>query len=229
MGLDSRGVPVLYSLTMGQAFNQGPRERQPLAPGQVIPQEIKAVVLAEAAWLGDKAACEKYGISERSLQRIRRAAGTDVAMLQSLAVKQRQMEKRWMEDIDVTIGGAVRTINFCAEEVRRDPRAAKNPEMIKALSSAAKTLADIKLANRVIDARLRQIEGANVDEPVDEEHLLKPGEVEIAPGVIICSPELNELEEMRNISTESSSIIDLTTDSADISVSGTASSLSDSE
>lgn len=168
---------------------------------------LHAIVLAEAAWLGDEVACEKYGISRRTLQRIRRSAGTDLALMQALEVKKRLFEKRWLEDLDSSIGAAIRTVRVCADEVAKDSRAAKNPQIIKELAGAIKLLADVKLANRVIDARLKQLTDDNG--PVDESHLLKPGEREIAPGVIIMSPELDEADEAREFTTESPSLVDL--------------------
>lgn len=176
-------------------------------PGQGVPIDLRAVILAEAAWIGDDSACDKYGITKRTLQRIRRRSGTDVALMQALEVKKRAFERRWLEDLDGTIGAAIRTVRVCAEEVAKDPRSAKNPAIIKELAGAVKLLADVKLANRVIDARLAamQMDGG----PVPESHQLGPGEVEIAPGVIITSPELSEVDEARGFTTETPSVIDL--------------------
>lgn len=186
-----------------------PHPANPGGEGHPIPEDIKPIILAEAAWLGDQTACEKYGISLRSLQRLRRSVGTDVALLQSLEAKKRLFEKRWLEELDSSIGAAIRTIKTCADAVAADPRASKNPAVIHEIAGAVKLLADVKLANRVIDARLKGLERPNEDTPDKPSEYLLPGEIELAPGVIITSPELDEVKEAAGFTTESPSLIEL--------------------
>lgn len=171
--------------------------------------DVRAVLLAEAAWIGDEAACEKYGVSKRSLQRFRRQAGTDMALMQALEAKRKAFEARWLEDLDLSLGEAIRTIRVCALEVAKDPKSAKNPAIIKELAGSIKMLADVKLANRVIEARLLGLNSGQ--QPADESHRLQPGEIEIAPGIIVQSPELAEANQAADFTTEVPSLVDLAT------------------
>lgn len=162
-------------------------ERPALAPGIPVRTDIKAAIIAESAWAGDEATAAKYGISRRTIQRMRRALETDTELALALAVKQQAFEQRWLGDIDVTLGKAIRTIGEIAESVLRDPTAKRNPAMLHELTYSAKVLSDVKLAKTIIDARLAGLNPTTP--PIGEDRQLNPGETQLAPRLVIPSPD----------------------------------------
>lgn len=187
---------------MAQPFNEV-YERTPHKAGEPVPQDIRAAILTEAAWAGDLVTCEKYGIVQRTLQRWRRAITYDDALAEAIAEKKKAFEKRWLDDLDLSLGQAVRAVGACARAVEADPKACKNPAIIHELAVAVRLLADVKMASKVIDARLEvmrqnQLPPASNGHNGEEERnppRLMPGEVEIAPGVFVLSPASAALEE----------------------------------
>ena len=169
------------------ALASNPEDREPLSPGVPVRDDIRAAIIAEAAWAGDEATCAKFGISRRTLQRFRRALATDVELALALAAKQEAFEQRWLGEIDVTLGKAIRTIGEIAESVLKDPTAKRNPAMLHELTYSAKVLSDVKLAKTIIDARLAGLNPSTA--PIREDHQLGPGETQLAPRLVIPSPE----------------------------------------
>lgn len=169
------------------AYATNPEDRPDFAPGVPVRTDIRAAIVAEAAWAGDEATCAKFGISRRTLQRFRRALETDPELALALAAKQEAFEQRWLGDIDITLGKAIRTIGEIADKAVKDPSAARNPAMLHELVYAAKMLSDVKLAKTIIDARLKGLNPST--EPIHPNRQLGPGETQLAPGLVIPAPE----------------------------------------
>jgi hypothetical protein len=169
------------------AFAANPADREPLSPGVPVRPDIRAAIIAESAWAGDEATCAKFGISRRTLQRFRRALENDPELMLALTAKQQAFEQRWLGEIDVTLGKAIRTIGEIADKVIKDPTASRNPAMLHELTYAAKMLSDVKLAKTIIDARLAGLNPST--SPIREDHQLNPGETQLAPRLVIPAPE----------------------------------------
>ncbi len=108
-----------------------------------------ATILAEAEVLGDGAACAKHGISDRTLRNYRARLAQDPELAALFREKLGALARRWEEDLNPAIGEAIAFLRKAAREANpRDPKA------IEAVASALKTLAELDLTHKVLEARL---------------------------------------------------------------------------
>jgi hypothetical protein len=123
--------------------------------GFKVGDEVMMQVVVEAAYFGDEPSCAKYGVSARTLQRYRRRLATDGNLAKIVARKREAFDREWALSLNRTIGKAASAIEAVSDEIAKDPKqASKNPAILEALAKALYTCASVKLANRVIDARI---------------------------------------------------------------------------
>jgi hypothetical protein len=123
--------------------------------GLKVDDQVVAQVLIESAYGSDEATCAKYGVSLRSLQRYRRRLITDDSLAKIVERKREAFDRQWATTLNRAIGKATSAIEAIAGEIAKDPKqASKNPAILEALAKALYTCASVKLANRVIDARI---------------------------------------------------------------------------
>lgn len=120
----------------------------------MIDREFAAQVLIEAVYTTDERACQKYGISERTLRRYRAAMAKDSELSAFVRIKKQALDKAWADELRIALHKGIRTLSDCMEAISADPAYRKNPMIVSAIAGAIKLCADIELTGRIIDARL---------------------------------------------------------------------------
>jgi hypothetical protein len=108
-----------------------------------------AAVLVEAAYFGDKAAADRYGITVRSVERYRERLDDDIELSAFVTIKKQEFEDRWAEELPAAIRASIRFLAKAANEADH-----KDAQTIYSVAGALKILADVTLTKRVLDARL---------------------------------------------------------------------------
>jgi uncharacterized NAD-dependent epimerase/dehydratase family protein len=157
-------------------------------PGARLHPEFVATLIVESAYFGDEPTLKKYDVSSKSLARFRKKLlnGTDEKLSQAVSKLQLQYENRWAERINKAIEHGVDTIEIIYntitgnEEARK--LAARNPQMLEALTSSVKMLASVKLADKVISAKIAAIQapqdfGDDFGEP-DAPRVIEPRQIQ---------------------------------------------------
>ena len=131
--------------------------------------ELAAAVLVEAAYMTDERACDRFGVSLRSLQRWRKALATDDVLASCVATKKAALDAKWADDLTTPIRAAARFITDAA--LNADANSKRNPEFVHAIVGALKVCADVHLTSKVLDVRIAQSTGTRSglfgDEPSD--------------------------------------------------------------
>jgi hypothetical protein len=126
-------------------------------------KEFAATVLIAALFTSDDKACSKFGITTRTLQNYRRRLITDTELSEAFATRKAKLDEAWSDDFLIPLRKAALVIDEAFEEIRKDPRALKNPMLITAVSEAAATCADIVLTKEAIHAQF-----GNQDQPANQ-------------------------------------------------------------
>lgn len=111
-------------------------------------RELAAMVLVDAAYKGDKAAAELYGLTDRTLRNYRKRLLADTELSALFQHKRALVEKDWAADAPMAIKAGVAFLLRAAQE------ATVTPEMVHAVAGSMKLLADMVLTKQVLDARL---------------------------------------------------------------------------
>jgi hypothetical protein len=121
----------------------------------MLNKELAASVLFDAIYTTDEQACQKYGVSVRSLQRWRRllADGDDPELAGCVATKKAAFDRAWAEQLPVALTKALTTLSECMDAVRADSLLRVNPDMIYSIVGVVKTCAEIELTRKVLNAR----------------------------------------------------------------------------
>lgn len=121
---------------MGRSFNTG----------------RAAMVLCDAMIMGDRKAAEKWGITQRTVQKYRHRLEND-EQLRTLTNKYRQQQtEKWLEDIPVAMSAMIDYFTRAAQEL--SPQSATAADIVAAFEA----IADIQLTQKVIEARLKDID-----------------------------------------------------------------------
>ena len=115
-----------------------------------------ATILIEAAYQGDKDTAERWDISVRTIQRYRNRLDEDDELSRIVAVKKRQYETEWANELPAAIREATRFLQRAARE--SDP---KDPAAVHAVAGALKILAEVGITKAILDARFSGFFGAN--------------------------------------------------------------------
>ena len=129
-------------------------------PGRIsmaaLNKELAAEVLLAAIFTTDEQACQKYGVSLRSLQRWRRQlADGDPELAGFVATKKAAWDAAWAEGLPAALARGLQALEKCFKEIHADTSACKNPVVIHAVAGAVRIVAEIHLTSKVINARLR--------------------------------------------------------------------------
>lgn len=130
-----------------------------------LKRELAAAVIVDALFSTDKAACERYGISLRSLQNYRQKLAEDEELALIFARKKAEFDKTWVDGLPGALRSAIQFIADSSEAARADPNYKKNPMVIQAIAGAMKLCADVYLTSRVVEARLREGSDAGLTDP----------------------------------------------------------------
>jgi hypothetical protein len=117
-------------------------------------RDFAAAVLIEAVFMTDAIACDKYGISLRTLRDYRARLHQDPELAAIFHTKKTLLDRAWADELVKAMRGAAAFIFEATETARNDEGCKTNPEMIAAMAGALKLCADIHLTSKVLDARL---------------------------------------------------------------------------
>ena len=126
--------------------------------GHTTEPALAAQMLLEAVIGGDKVVAAKYGVSTRTIQRIRKRAetGSDTKLSEEVAKKKQLAEREWSKRVPEAMGAAVNFLETAARQA--DP---KDPGAIHSIAGALKMLSEVAATWKVLDARLSQNAGQN--------------------------------------------------------------------
>ncbi len=100
-------------------------------------RELAATVLLEAMFTTDAMACEKYGITIRSVQRWRQRLGEgDQELAFLVSAKKALLDAEWAGQLPKILRKGFEALGKCFEAIEADPEAQKNPVVIHALAGA---------------------------------------------------------------------------------------------
>jgi hypothetical protein len=106
-----------------------------------------AAAIAEADFFGDRRACQRFGISSRTIQRWRHRAKQDPVLAADVASKKKMLLEKWQAD-------ASQPLSVALEELaRRMPLAetAVDAKVIFAIAGTVKILGELKLSAVLLD------------------------------------------------------------------------------
>lgn len=112
-----------------------------------------AMILLDAATMGDRATVEKYDISSRTLQRYRSRLANDQELTALVAHKKAEQDKQWASEIPGAIAACIKFIANASQNLKPD-----DPEAVHAIAGAMKILSEIAMTREVIEARLSAME-----------------------------------------------------------------------
>ena len=111
--------------------------------------ERAAVVLVDAAYMGDKEAAKNHGVTTRSIRNWRERLAEDAHFSAIFREKKNLVDQEWANELPSAIRSAIRFLRESAKESKLgDSRA------IAAVTDALKALADVALTRELLDARL---------------------------------------------------------------------------
>ncbi len=116
--------------------------------------ERAAMVLCDAVMMGDRAAADKWGITQRSIQRYREKLETDDKLRHYAAKLQAKQEQDWIGEIPKVLAEGMAFLKSAFVQ-NLNSEGVLNPETITALTGVIETLADIDLTRKIIAERLK--------------------------------------------------------------------------
>jgi len=116
--------------------------------------EFAALVLVDAMVLGDQKAAEIHGVSARTVKRYRKRFKSDPKLTQLVTYLRQTILQPKRPALEDAIASTIEWIEDAPKHLDRD-----NPEHLVVITQAFKTLSEIHLANRMIDARLAALPG----------------------------------------------------------------------
>ena len=121
--------------------------------------ERAAVVLVDAAYMGDKRAAEKHGVTARSVRNWRKRLEVDQQFSVVFREKKILTDQEWASELPSAIRAAVRFVRESAKESKLG-----NPDATKVVADALRILVEVALTREILDARL-----AGQNRPTGEE------------------------------------------------------------
>lgn len=118
-----------------------------------------ATILVEAAFFGDSQAAERWGVSERTVQRYRKRMGKSDELSSIVALKKENFEQNWADEIPAAIRSATRFLMNASRQA--DPT---DPAAIHAVAGAMKIMAEVGLTKEILDVRLGRYDRPNGEE-----------------------------------------------------------------
>lgn len=115
-----------------------------------VDNDRAAAILVDAAYRGDEAAAELWGISPRTVQNYRARLADDPELALIFHEKRRGVERDWAASLPATIHAGTEFVQRAARQ--GDP---KDPNMVNAVAGAIKQIAEIWFVKQMLDLRLR--------------------------------------------------------------------------
>lgn len=115
----------------------------------VLNKERTALILVEAAYFGDPATSQKWGIAERTIRNYRQRLNDDTELASLFQDKKELFESDWAADIPAAIRTAVNFLQRASKQA--DPQ---DHENIHAVAGALKIMSEVALTKAILDVRL---------------------------------------------------------------------------
>lgn len=122
-----------------------------------VRRERWATLLVEAVTLGDNPACERAGVSTKTLQRARSAVQTDAELSRLVREKKALSDAKWADELP----GAIRQTIAWIQRATDQGAVLPDADTIHAMAGALKILTDVGTAHRVLEVRLKKMEEAS--------------------------------------------------------------------
>lgn len=110
--------------------------------------ERVAGILVEAAYYGDEVTAKEHGITTRTIRNYRSRLAKNDELSAFFRIKKQEFENRWANELPEALEAGIRYLMKAAKQA--DP---SEPKAIHSIANSLKTLADIALTKRVLDAR----------------------------------------------------------------------------
>lgn len=123
-----------------------------------IDPDKAAAILVDAAYRGDEAAAELWGVSQRTVKRYRARIDTDDQLALAVQEKRQLVEQDWADTLPNTIRAAAEFIERAAKQ--GNP---KDPNMVHAVAGGMKLVAEVYFVKQMLDARFK--DGRHDGEP----------------------------------------------------------------
>lgn len=118
--------------------------------GRGFNYERAAIVLCDAMIMGDRVSAERWGLTQRSVQRYRDRLENDDKLRQITQEYRDKQTHQWLEDMPQALCAIVEFMKASAQEL-----SPQNPGHLVAITKALEVLADIQLVQTVVESRLR--------------------------------------------------------------------------
>ena len=132
--------------------------------GPNVDPERVAQIVVDASLIGDEAAAKRHNVSTKTVGRYRDLAQSDEVVSKLVAAKWEAADKDWSVGLSSAIKAQIEFLNRAATSASHT-----DPEVIREVTGALKTLADVALTSRMLDARIanRTGQAREADGPAD--------------------------------------------------------------
>jgi hypothetical protein len=112
------------------------------------------MVLCDAVIMGDRKAAQKWGVSLRSICNWRDNLENDEKLRNLMQLYRQKQTEKWLEDIPIALSGIIRFVNEATHEL-----SPSKAEDLIAVVTALEAIADVKMTEKILEARLNNAEG----------------------------------------------------------------------
>ena len=111
--------------------------------------DLASSALVDAAYMGDKEAAEKHGVTTRTVRNWRNRLETDARFSSFFREKKLLSDQEWASELPSAIRAAIRFVRESAKESKLG-----DPDATKVVADALRILAEVALTREILDARL---------------------------------------------------------------------------
>lgn len=129
--------------------------------------QLMAQVLLDAVYSTDKAACQRWSITDRTLRNYRKQLVTNAEFSVFFHTKRKEFEANWTQHTTPVL---VKSLNFLEKVMEgADERQMKNPQFIEAVTETFRTVAEVQITANILDAQVEaaKLAGNGQDESED--------------------------------------------------------------
>lgn len=111
--------------------------------------DLASSALVDAAYMGDKEAAQKHGVTTRTIRNWRNRLETDARFSSFFREKKILSDQEWANELPSAIRAAIRFIRESAKELKQG-----DPKATEVVADALSILAEVALTKEILDARL---------------------------------------------------------------------------
>lgn len=128
--------------------------------GANVRPELASTLLVESAFLeNDEAVANRYGVSTRTIARLRAKATYDENLAKLVQQKQEIANEKWGNRLAPTLDKLFDALESIIEKASSSPDAATNPEIGRMVIGGIKILTEIRMQKQIIDIKVREALG----------------------------------------------------------------------